>query len=164
MKSPQFNLKCVVLLTVCMAILSCSKGDQGDVGPIGPQGEQGIQGPEGPAGQDGEALGVPGPQGDQGPAGQDGVDGQDGQDGADGQDGNANVIVSDWFDTAFSVVPNFASSFEIDVPSINVNGATLVYGKSPSGAIFPFPHTRNIENYTFFIVPGTGFRILHQIK
>ncbi|WP_171036983.1 collagen-like protein [Maribacter algarum] len=159
MKNVEFKLKYVIILMVSMALFSCSKGDPGDTGPQGPQGEQGIQGPEGPAGQDGEALGVPGPQGDQGPAGQDGADGQDGtdgQDGADGQDGNANVIVSDWIATQFSVTPFNISAFVINVPEININGAILVYGKNTNGNISPIPHEVGVERYTYYVVPGSG--------
>lgn len=138
MKNSRFDLKHLVLIMASIALFSCSK--DAEVGPIGPQGEQGIQGP---AGQDGAN-------------GQDGADGQDGVNGQDGADGNANVIVSDWIDTAFSVTANVISTFDINMPNTNINGATLVYGRVASGIIYPLPHEVGIEEYTYYIEPSTG--------
>lgn len=138
-----------ILFLTCL-LLACSK--DGEVGATGPQGEQGPVGPQGPAGEDGEdgeAKGIPGPQGEQGPVGPQGEQGesgiqgpagpqgQAGEDGADGQDGapgTANVIYSEWFDSALvSPVANSVAHFDIDFPEGSFDiinyGVVLVFGR-----------------------------------
>ena len=140
MKTMKSTRKFFSLLFVVSLLLACSKdGEDGAIGPQGPQGEQGPAGPAGAAGEDG-AQGAQGEQGEQ------------------GEPGTANVIYSEWVDTALgNAIAGSSQSFTINAPEIDANilnfGTVLVFGRRLE--ILPGPVV-NITVYALPIVFGAA--------
>ena len=118
-------MKKLSFLSLCFSVAllfaSCTK--EGPMGPAGPQGTQGTQGPAG-------ANGTDGTHGTQGPA------------------GSANVIYSNWSDSAMTWSVDTVNNVPLRTASLtatSVNqeiidrGVVLVYGRTVDGDVHSLP-------------------------